>query len=257
MYFLNWADEIIRIFPFSKKENKSTGSNFVLFVSLVVEITTVQTQKVVRDIVFLVDGSNYIGSTNLPYVRDFMINVVNRLEVRPDRVQIGLIQFAERPRVEFYLNTYSNKEDVINKISQLRLTGGSVVNIGAAMTYTQENMFQPAAGSRGRTVATQVLVLITGGPSQDDVKVVADRLALKDILTFTVTSGQADADEMSTVAFVPDMAYHRSRFSELLALDEEILPSLITVVGDTDVTTVEETGEFHFFFYALDVNINN
>lgn len=222
----------------------------MFFVSLVVEITTVQTQKVVRDIVFLVDGSNYIGSTNLPYVRDFMINVVNRLEVRPDRVQIGLIQFAERPRVEFYLNTYSNREDVVEKISQLRLTGGSVVNIGAAMTYALENMFQPAAGSRGRTVAQQVLVLITGGPSQDDAKTVADRLALKDILTFTVSSGQADAEELGTIAFVPQMAYHRLRFTELLALDEEILPSLITVVGDTDVTTAEETGEFHFFFYA-------
>lgn len=212
----------------------------MLFLSLVVEITTVQTQKVVRDIVFLVDGSNYVGSTNLPYVRDFMINIVNRLEVRPDRVQIGLIQFAERPRVEFYLNTYNNKEDVIEKISQLRLTGGSVVNIGAAMTYAQQNMFQPSGGSRGKNYAQQALVLITGGPSQDDAKAVADKLAISDILTYTVSSGQAEPEELATIAFVPQLAYHRASFSEFLALDEEILPDLITVVGDTDVTT--ETG---------------
>lgn len=214
----------------------------MLFVSLVVEITTVQTQKVVRDIVFLVDGSNYVGSTNLPYVRDFMINLVNRLEVRPDRVQIGLIQFAERPRVEFYLNTYNNKEEIVKKISQLRLTGGSVVNIGAAMTYAQQNMFQPSSGSRGKNVAQQVLVLITGGPSQDDAKAVADKLAISDILTFTVSSGQAEPEELATIAFVPQLAFHRDSFSEFLALDEEILPSLITVVGDTDVTTYDETG---------------
>lgn len=60
-----------------------------------VEITTVQTHKVVRDFVFLVDGSNYVGSVNLPYVRDLIVNVVNQLDVRPDRVQIGLLQFAE------------------------------------------------------------------------------------------------------------------------------------------------------------------
>uniref|UniRef100_A0A3Q3ART8 Collagen, type VI, alpha 3 n=1 Tax=Kryptolebias marmoratus TaxID=37003 RepID=A0A3Q3ART8_KRYMA len=200
---------------------------------VVVEITTVQTQKVVRDIVFLLDGSSYIGNTNFPYVRDFMINLINHLDIRPDRVQIGLIQFAEQPRVEFYLNTYNNKDDVVNKISQLRLTGGYELNIGAAMNYALENMFVPPAGSRGVTTAQQVLVLITGGPSQDDAKIVADKLALAGVLTFTVTSGQADVEEMRKIAFVQDLAYHQPEFSDLPAMDEAVLPSLITVVGDT------------------------
>lgn len=216
---------------------------------LVVEITTVQTQKVVRDIVFLVDGSNYIGTSNLPHVRDFMINVVNQLEIRPDRVQIGLMQFAERPRVEFYLNSYSNRQDVVNKISQLSLTGGSVLNTGAAMNYAL-NMFQPSTGSRRRQGIPQVLVLITGGPAQDEVKSVADKLALAGILPFTVSSGQADVSLLETVAFVPGLAYNEPRFSDLPALAEVIMPKLITVVGDTDVTDVtfpEVPGEFGIY----------
>ncbi|XP_060909960.1 collagen alpha-3(VI) chain-like isoform X2 [Labrus mixtus] len=202
----------------------------------VVEITTVQTQKVVRDIVFLVDGSNYIGS-NFPYVRDFIINVVNQLDVRPDRVQIGLLQFAESPRIEFYLNSYGNRQEVVDKLSQLRLTGGSVLNTGAALDYALTNMFQPSTGSRRRQRVQQVLVLITAGPAQDEVKSVADKLALAGVLTFTVSSGQADADLLRTVAFVPDLAYHDRTFSNLPAMAEQIMPKLITVVGDTDVTT--------------------
>ncbi|XP_040924738.1 uncharacterized protein col6a3 isoform X4 [Betta splendens] len=201
-----------------------------------VEITTVQTQKVVRDIVFLVDGSNYIGRSNFPYIRDFMINVVNQLEIRPDRVQIGLLQFAETPKVEFYLNNYSNRQDVVNKIYQLRLTGGSVLNTGAAMNYALSTMFQPSTGSRRRQGVQQVLVLITGGPSQDEVKRVADQLALEGVLTFTVSSGQADEELLKTAAFVPDLAYHETSFSDLPAMAETIMPKLITVVGDTDVT---------------------
>uniref|UniRef100_UPI0037E78497 collagen alpha-3(VI) chain-like isoform X2 n=1 Tax=Semicossyphus pulcher TaxID=241346 RepID=UPI0037E78497 len=203
----------------------------------VVEITTVQTQKVVRDIVFLVDGSNYIGSSNFPYVRDFIINVVNQLDVRPDRVQIGLMQFAERPRIEFYLNSQSTRQDVVNKISQLRLTGGSVLNTGAAMNYALANMFQPSTGSRRRQGVQQVLVLVTAGPAQDELKSVADKLALAGVLTFTVSSGQADDATLRTVAFVPDLAYHDRTFSNLPAVAEQIMPKLITVVGDTDVTT--------------------
>ncbi|XP_078119204.1 collagen alpha-3(VI) chain isoform X3 [Sander vitreus] len=202
----------------------------------VVEITTVQTQKVVRDIVFLVDGSNYVGSSNFPYVRDFIINVVNQLDVRPDRVRIGLLQFAERQKIEFHLNSFSSRQDVVNKISQLRLTGGSVLNTGAAMNYALANMFQPSTGSRRKQGVQQVLVLITGGPVQDQAKNAADKLALAGVLTFTVSSGQADEALMKTVAFVEDLAYHETSFSNLPALAEQIMPKLITVVGDTDVT---------------------
>ncbi|XP_068185452.1 collagen alpha-3(VI) chain isoform X2 [Antennarius striatus] len=209
----------------------------------VVEITTVQTQRVIRDIVFLVDGSNYVGNTDFPYVRDFIINVVNQLDVRPDRVQIGLLQFAERPRIEFYLNSFGNRQDVVDRVSQLRITGGTVVNTGAAMNYALANMFKPSAGSRRRQGVQQVLVLITGGPTQDEVKSVADKLALAGVLTFTVSSGQADNNLLKTVAFVPELAYHEARFSDLPALAELVMPKLITVVGDTDVpvTFPEET----------------
>lgn len=221
--------------------------------SSVIEITTVQTQKVVRDIVFLVDGSNYVGSTNLPYVRDFIINVVNQLDIRPDRVRIGLLQFAERPQIEFYLNTFNNKKDVVDRVSQLRLTGGSVLNTGAAMNFALANMFQSSRGSRRREGIQQVLVLITGGPAQDEVKTVADKLALGGVLTFTVSSGQADSTLLRTVAFVPDLAYHHASFANLPAMAEQIMGKLITVVGDTDVTLPfpGDPGEFCISHFLL------
>ncbi|XP_029968109.1 collagen alpha-3(VI) chain-like [Salarias fasciatus] len=220
----------------------------------VVEITTVQIQNVERDIVFLVDGSSYIGSSNFPYVRDFMINVVNQLDVRPERIRIGLLQFSNRPKIEFYLNTYDNRQDVVNKISQLRLIGGSVLNTGAAMDYALNSMFQQSLGSRRRQKVQQVLVLITGGPAQDQVKSVADKLALGGLLTYTVSSGQADENLMKSVAFVPELAYHEGRFSDLPALAESITPKLLTVVGDTDIATLPEetTGEERDVAFLID-----
>ncbi|KAL3970221.1 piezo-type mechanosensitive ion channel component 1/2 [Sarotherodon galilaeus] len=206
----------------------------------VTEETIVETTKMVRDIVFLVDGSNYVGSSNLPYVRDFMINTINQLDVSPDRVQIGLLQFADRPKIEFYLNNYRTREEVVEKISQLRLTGGSAVNTGAAMNYALDNMFHSSRGSRRRQGVQQVLVLITGGPPQDQVKSVADKLALAGVLTFTVSSGQADEALLQSVAFVPTLAFHASSFSGLPGLAEQIMPELVTVVGDTDVTVFQE-----------------
>ncbi|XP_039672974.1 collagen alpha-3(VI) chain-like [Perca fluviatilis] len=111
------------------------------------------------------------------------------------------------------------------------------------MNYALSKMFQPSTGSRRKQGVQQVLVLITGGPVQDQAKNAADKLALAGVLTFTVSSGEADEGLMKSVAFVEDLAYHETSFSNVPALAGQIMPKLITVVGDTDVTETfpEET----------------
>ena len=195
------------------------------------------------------DGSSYVGNQNLPYVRQFITDVVNRLDVRPDRVQIGLMQFSERPKIEFYLNTHQNRQDVLDRIAQMRVTGGTVLNTGAAMNYALSNMFQASTGSRRRQNVPQALVLITGGPAQDEVKKVADRMALAGVLTYTVSTGQADPTLLQSVAFVQELAFHTENFSDMPQLVEPIYQPLITVVGDTDVTEITDipiSGELSF-----------
>lgn len=205
-----------------------------------------QTQRVVRDIVFLVDGSDYIGSSNFPYVRDFLINVVNQVDVHPDRVQFGLMQFADRPQVEFYLNSFNNREGIVNKISQLRLMGGSVLNTGSAMQYALQTMFESSVGSRKQQRIPQLLVLVTGGPAQDDVMDMANRLAKAGIVTFTVSSGQADVATLKNVAFNPQLAYHDTRFSNIPAKAEEIMPMLTRVIGNIETSETVSTCEYFF-----------
>uniref|UniRef100_A0A672Q042 Collagen type VI alpha 3 chain n=1 Tax=Sinocyclocheilus grahami TaxID=75366 RepID=A0A672Q042_SINGR len=208
----------------------------------IVDVTTVHTQRVVRDIVFLVDGSSYVGN-NLQPVLDFITEVVNRLDVRPERVRIGLMQFAERQRTEFYLNSHNTKKDVLSAIAQLRLMGGRTLNTGAALQYALTNHFQPAAGSRGREGIQQVLVLITGGPSQDEVKRIADRVALEGVLTFAVGAGQVEDHFLKTVAFVENLAYYRRNLADLSSVVDEIMTPLVTVVGETNTPVGPSGGE--------------
>ncbi|XP_066542086.1 collagen alpha-3(VI) chain-like isoform X2 [Hoplias malabaricus] len=203
-----------------------------------IEITTIQTQRVIRDIVFLVDGSSNVGNANLPAVREFISSIVNQLDVRPERVRVGLMQFAERQRTEFYLNTHSTKEEVIANIARVQLMGGSMLRTGAALQYALANHFQASAGSRKSQGVQQVLVLITGGPSQDEVKRVADQVALAGVLTFAVGAGQVPDSELRTVAFVPNLAYYERSFTTLPNIVEQIMTPLITVVGEPVTPTV-------------------
>lgn len=200
------------------------------------EITTVQTQKVVRDIIFLVDGSDYVGR-NMPYVKSFITGVVNRLDVRPDRAQIGLMQYSDRTQTEFHLNTYQTKQEVLDAIERFQPMGGNTLYTGAALGDALANNFQPTVGSRKRSGVQQVLVLVTGGPSQDEERKVADRLAVAGILTFAVGAGQVERRFLTNIAFVPQLAYYEDRFDSLPGVVEQIFTPLITVVGDTDTVT--------------------
>ncbi|KAJ8410588.1 hypothetical protein AAFF_G00194920 [Aldrovandia affinis] len=207
----------------------------------IIEITTVETQRIIRDIVFLVDGSAYVDEAGFAYVRDLISRIVNKLEVRPDRVQIGLMQFARDQRTEFYLNSYNNRQDVLDAVARLSPMRGNILNTGAALEYALANHFQASAGSRRRQGVAQAAVLITGGPPQDEVKRTADKVALAGVLTYAVGVGQADENFLTTVAFVPSMAYYVSRFDSLPGVIEQLFTPLITVVGDTD--TIIETIE--------------
>ncbi|XP_030642414.1 collagen alpha-3(VI) chain [Chanos chanos] len=208
----------------------------------VVEIVTVPAQKIVRDIVFLVDGSDYVGSANMPAVQNFISSIVNRLDVRPERVRIGLLQFAEGQRTEFYLNSYNSKQDVLSSVASLRPMGGRALNVGAALEFALSNHFQTNAGSRKTQGVQQVLVLITGGPSQDEFKTAADNIAVAGVVTFAVGVGAVDEVDLRTIAFVPNLAYYTRSFGDLqtIAEQEEFLSLLITVVGDTENTSPPE-----------------
>ncbi|XP_053536818.1 uncharacterized protein col6a3 isoform X3 [Ictalurus punctatus] len=222
----------------------STLSGFVGPTDTVTTTTITHVQRVIRDIVFLVDGSSYVGNANLPAVRDFISSIVSQLDVRPERVRIGLIQFSEGQRTEFYLNSYTNKQEVLDNIAQLRLIGGNVVNTGAALRYALANHFQESVGSRRRQGIQQVLVLITGGPSQDEVRSIADQVAMAGVLTFAVGAGQVDESELKKVAFVEHLAYYENSFADLSRVAKTIMTPLVSVVGDpVTIPTVTDRGE--------------
>ncbi|MGH0163172.1 UNVERIFIED_CONTAM: hypothetical protein FKN15_047330 [Acipenser sinensis] len=206
-------------------------------------ITTTQTiPRVVRDIVFLVDGSSSVGNANFPYVRDFITNVVNNLNVQPDKVRIGLLQYSGDQRTEFYLRTHTTKDQVLANIAQLRLKGGAVLNTGAALEYALANHFTREAGSRSADGVAQALVLITAGKSQDEVRRIADKVARAGVVTFAVGVGRADQEFLQPIAFAPSLAYYTSAFTDLTGIVEELMNPLQTVVGEVETTVIVDDG---------------
>ncbi|XP_038644339.1 uncharacterized protein col6a3 isoform X2 [Scyliorhinus canicula] len=179
-----------------------------------------------RDIVFLIDESDYVGSSNLPLVRDFITRIVENLDIGSDRVRVGLVLYSDIVETEFYLNTYSRKDDLLSLLRSLRFKGGTTLNTGKALDFVLRYHFTRSAGSRGEEGVPQLLVLITGGRSGDDITASADALKRAAVITFTVGARNADPAQLKEMAFEPRLAFNVRDFYSLSNLQEQIMTSL-------------------------------
>ena len=76
------------------------------------------------DVVFIVDGSGSIGSSDFGRVKSFIKSVVDSFDISNKTVRVGFIQFSTSAAVEFNLRRYSTKQAVKNAITDILYSGG-------------------------------------------------------------------------------------------------------------------------------------
>ncbi|XP_072197513.1 collagen alpha-3(VI) chain isoform X10 [Excalfactoria chinensis] len=181
------------------------------------------------DLIFLIDGSNNIGSVNFQAIRDFLVNLIESLRVGAQQIHIGVVQYSDQPRTEFALNSYTTKADVLDAVKALSFRGGKEANIGAALEYVVENLFTQAGGSRIEEAVPQILVLISGGESSDDIR--EGLLAVKQASIFSFSIGvlNADSAELQQIATDGSFAFTALDIRNLAALRELLLPNIVGV----------------------------
>uniref|UniRef100_A0A8C8EAX2 Collagen alpha-3(VI) chain n=1 Tax=Otus sunia TaxID=257818 RepID=A0A8C8EAX2_9STRI len=222
---------------------------------IIPEPPSVQVTK--RDIIFLLDGSLNVGNANFPFVRDFVATLVNYLDVGSDKIRVGLVQFSDTPKTEFFLYSYQTKSDIIQRMGQLRPKGGSVLNTGSALNFVLSNHFTEAGGSRINEQVPQVLVLVTAGKSADPFLQVSNELARAGVLTFAVGVRSADKAELEQIAFNPRMIYFMDDFSALAALPQELNKPITTYVsGGVEEVPLAPTESKKDILFLIDGSAN-
>lgn len=197
------------------------------------------------DIVFLVDGSASIGLDNFQQIRDFLSSLVENFEVASDKVRIGLVQYSDTPRTEFSLNTYQNKEEILDYIRNLRYkTGGT--HTGQGLEFILKQHFVEEAGSRVQQNVPQIAIVITDGDSQDEVELQAQELRQRGIKIFAIGIKDADVRLLRQIANEPydQYVYSVSDFAALQGISQSVVRELCTSVKD-----VIETSRGNIFYY--------
>ncbi|XP_067844020.1 collagen alpha-3(VI) chain-like [Heptranchias perlo] len=198
-----------------------------------------------KDIVFLIDGSDNVGNTNFLRIREFILKIINKFQIGSDSVRVAVVQYSEQPKTEFYLSSYASKGELQPIVKQLRSKGGSGRNTGAALDYVLRNHFVKSAGSRKEDGVPQFLVLVTGGQSQDSIRLPAFELKQAAIMTLAVGVGDVSQTEMEEIAFGPFLVFEVSNFQELIQKHKDVQAKISalgvpTVITETPTVTITE-----------------
>ncbi|KAK7505812.1 hypothetical protein BaRGS_00003083 [Batillaria attramentaria] len=192
------------------------------------------------DVVFLLDSSDAVGQDDYQRELDFVKDTVNRLDVGPNRVQVGLATFGSQAQSVFNLNQHQTDQEVIQALSSAPMVGGTS-NMQEALRFTTDNMFTPQAGVGSGT--SHIVVMVTNGHSQNpdltilqnpDLTILQGTTAQNnDIQIYTVGVGAGiNEAELKGVASDPDTRYFykADTFAALQGLDDILGPKICNEV---------------------------
>ncbi|XP_065773100.1 collagen alpha-3(VI) chain isoform X2 [Muntiacus reevesi] len=181
------------------------------------------------DIIFLIDGSNNTGSVNFAVILDFLVNLLERLSIGTQQIRVGVVQYSDEPRTMFSLNSYSTKAQVLDAVKALGFIGGELANVGLALDFVVENHFTRAGGSRVEEGVPQVLVLISAGPSSDEIRDGVIALKQASVFSFGLGAQAASKAELQHIATNDNLVFIVPEFRSLGDVQEQLLPYIVGV----------------------------
>lgn len=195
-----------------------------------------------KDIVFLLDGSD--GTKNgFPAMRDFVERVVEKLNVGENKDRVSVVQYSRDAEVNFYLNTHTTREDIVDSVRGLRHKGGRLLNTGAALQYVRDNVFTNSSGSRRLQGVPQLLILLNGGRSFDNVDTPASALKQRGIFVIGIGTRGSDSGELQKISYEPSLALSVSEFTDLPSVQEQLSSAMSTALLRATPLTPTVTGK--------------
>ncbi|KAL0967290.1 hypothetical protein UPYG_G00250360 [Umbra pygmaea] len=153
------------------------------------------------DVVFLIDGSWSIGESSFQKVVQFVFNMIGAFDViGPSGMQVSFVQYSDQAKTEFRLNSYSDKGTALAALQLIPYRGGNT-KTGVALRHVKEKVFTTDHGMR-RNVPN-VVVAVTDGRSQDEVKKSAAALQHSGYSVFVVGVADVDFAELQNIASKP------------------------------------------------------
>jgi uncharacterized protein with von Willebrand factor type A (vWA) domain len=170
------------------------------------------------DIVFLLDSSNSIWENDFRLQLDFVQNIVDAFEIGNNNIQVGVLTFSDKLRLDFHVGQHDNHKELKEAVRDIPYLGGGT-DTGNAIKFARKYMFTDSVGAR--PWAAHIIIVITDGLSQNTVATSweASMARSQEIKLFAIGVGQGvDTGELNGIGSDPDNRYV-FRVNDYTALD--------------------------------------
>jgi len=117
------------------------------------------------DIVFVVDESGSIDSSEYALMKSFLSRLVGRLDINSCQTRVGLVTFGSAVGTVFNFTDYTSVSSLQTAILSLSKRGGNTMT-HSALEYVRTTLLTPEAGDR--VDVCNIVVVLTDGGSDDD-----------------------------------------------------------------------------------------
>ena len=144
-----------------------------VFFELIVRIYEVfifQVCRGIADVGFILDSSTSIRAANRnnidnwELIINFVIDIIRRLSIALKGTHVGIVNFSSETKVEFNLDTYYNKNDMITAIRNIEYMD-QWTNPAGGIEVLRTEVFDPSNSNRrgDRVDVPDICIIITDG----------------------------------------------------------------------------------------------
>ncbi|XP_036375488.1 collagen alpha-1(XXI) chain-like [Megalops cyprinoides] len=160
---------------------------------------------VANDLVFLIDGSDSVGTANFETAKRWLANITSGFDLGLHHTQVSVVQYSDTPRLEIALGKHRSTAELVTAIRAIGYLGGST-QTGRAIKFATDHVF-PTSERAGAT-KNRIAVVLTDGRSQDDVVDAAAEARAHSVVLFAVgVGGEVAASELVSMATKPPSTY--------------------------------------------------
>ena len=178
--------------------------------------------------VFVIDTSGSIGSSNFQLIREFTANITAELIHNSPRSSVGVILFESNAHIQFNLQTYTSLNSLLSAINQLPYSSGGT-DTAEALTLLLATAQNGTLGLRSDS--SKVAIVITDGRSSSSsaTSLAAASLHASNIFdVYAVGIDGAYLPELQGITSSPEFVFFTSSFNSigLQQLQDRIIPDI-------------------------------
>lgn len=180
------------------------------------------------DLVFLVDNSNNMENI-FNQVKSFISRTVSQMQIGVNQYRIGLAHYNDDLKLDFSLSTFKAKNPILNYLkNKFTFQGGSLMT-GNALGKIKESLFNEI-NIRDKSKYPPVLVVITSGPSLDEVQLSADALKEENVRIIAMGLKDASKNQLESMATSPRHAFMINNVRDLTTFSKDMVTTIQDVI---------------------------